>query len=71
MKRLIMAVLLSGFIALLPNPQPVGAEPTKLQACLREAIYTCDEDFDPQSEILVAVRGWCYMIRSAICFTFD
>jgi hypothetical protein len=71
MKRLIMAALFCGFVALLPNPQPADAQETKFQGCLRQAVYTCDEDFDPDSEILVAVRGWCYMIRGAICFAFD
>ncbi len=71
MKRLIAAALLSGSLAMLPNPQPADAQETDFQGCLRGAIYTCDEDFDPDSEMMVAVRGWCYMIRSAICFVFD
>lgn len=71
MKRLIMAVLLAGFMVLAPAPQPADAQATDLQRCLRGAIHTCDEDFDPDSEILVAVRGWCYMIRGGICMVLD
>jgi hypothetical protein len=66
-----MAALVAGAIGLLPSPQPADAQGSKFQKCVRQAIYTCDEDFDPDSEILVAVRGWCYMIRGGICFTFD
>ena len=71
MKRLMVAALLAGFLGLLPAPQPADAQESDTELCMREAIYTCDEDFDPDSELLVAVRGWCYMIRGGICMAFD
>jgi hypothetical protein len=71
MRRLFSIALLSGFIGLLPNPQPVDAQRQqdgKLRRCLQEAVESCDEDFEPNDEKMVAIRGWCYMIRGAICY---
>ena len=71
MRRLLVIALLSGLIGLLPNPRPADAqqkEDGKLKRCLQEAVGECDEDFEPSDERMVAIRGWCYMIRGAICY---
>jgi hypothetical protein len=64
----------SGVIGLLPHPLPAGAQDqkeSKLRRCLQEAIASCDEDFGGETEYMVAIRGWCYMIRGGICWTTD
>ncbi len=71
MRRFIAAALLSGFIGLLPNPEPVDAQGSRLVACLAEAVDTCDDDFDANSEYMTAIRGWCYLIRGGICMAAD
>ncbi len=70
MRRLLVIALVSGLIGLLPNPQPADAqeEDGRLRKCLQEAVEECDEDFEPNDERMVAIRGWCYMIRGAICY---
>jgi hypothetical protein len=71
MRRLLAIALITGFIGLLPQPQPVdaqGREDGKLKKCLQEAVEECDNDFEPDDERMVAIRGWCYMIRGAICY---
>ena len=71
MRRLLAIALVSGLIGLLPNPRPADAqqeEDGKLKRCLQEAVEECDEDFESNDERMVAIRGWCYMIRGAICY---
>ncbi|UCD24725.1 MAG: hypothetical protein JSW51_02065 [Gemmatimonadota bacterium] len=71
MRRLLAIALASGLIGLLPNPRPADAqqeEDGKLKKCLQEAVKECDEDFKPEDHKMVAIRGWCYMIRGAICY---
>jgi hypothetical protein len=71
MRRLLAVVLLTALIGFLPQPQPVDAqekEDGKLKKCLQEAVKECDEDFEPNDERMIAIRGWCYMIRGAICY---
>jgi hypothetical protein len=70
MRRLFSIALVSGLIGLLPNPQPADAQQRdgKLKRCLQEAVESCDDDFEPNDERMVAIRGWCYIIRGAICY---
>ncbi len=71
MRRLLALVLITGLIGLLPHPRPADAqqeEDGKLKECLQEAVAECDKDFEPDDERMVAIRGWCYMIRGAICY---
>ncbi|UCG87350.1 MAG: hypothetical protein JSW71_02045 [Gemmatimonadota bacterium] len=70
MRRLLAVALLSGFLGLLPHPEPADAqgEDSKLKRCLQEAVEECDKDFEPNDEKMVAIRGWCYIIRGAICY---
>lgn len=69
MKRLITTALLAGGLALLPNPQPADAQSSA--QCLREAIESCDRDFPGGDKFTAAIRGWCYMIRYAMCMVLD
>jgi hypothetical protein len=61
--------LLAGAIAagaLLATPQMARAD------CLIEAVSSCDKDFGgANNKELIAVRGWCYLIRAGICSAFD
>ena len=70
MKRLVVAVLLAGGIAMLPNPTPADAQNGKLQSCLDGAIASCDDDFDGNSIYVISARGYCYMIRTGICLLY-
>ncbi len=68
MKRLIIAGLLAGTLGMVPNPRPADASSTA--GCLSEAIAECDDDFPANDVYLTAARGYCYMIRAAICSWF-
>jgi hypothetical protein len=63
MKRFLWALLLAGAFGVAPNPKPADAA----GSCLDSAIASCDEDFPPNSEYLVSIRGWCYIIRGSFC----
>ena len=57
-------VILTGALAagaLLGTPHTARAD------CLIEAVRSCNEDFSPSSKELVAIRGWCYLIRAGLC----
>jgi hypothetical protein len=69
MKRLIVAAALCGIIGLLTHPRIASREETVIHSCLREAVRLCDEDLDLNDGLSVAVRGWCYAIRSAFCLS--
>jgi len=64
MKRTIYA-LVSALALLGSVPRPARAE-TLLQ-CTQEAITDCDARFPPHDYYLIAIRGWCYMIGTAMC----
>ncbi len=70
MRRLITTALLAGAVGLLPNPTPADATTTAV-GCLEEAIDSCDDDFGGGSFYIVAIRGYCYMIRAGWCAAFD
>lgn len=73
MKTILSALLLTGAVGLVANPSPADAQGSgddlEYQAvrCAREAEASCNQAFPPSDWRLVAVRGWCYMIRTAIC----
>lgn len=71
MKHLILGVLAAGAIGLVPNPTPADAQDTKTLECVKEAIESCNEDFKGNSIYMAAARGYCYAIRSTICYLFD
>ncbi|MBI3983494.1 MAG: hypothetical protein HY337_11325 [Gemmatimonadetes bacterium] len=64
MKRFIGALLLAGALGMTPNPKPADAAAV---SCLDRVIADCDEDFPADSEQLIAIRGWCYIIRGSFC----
>ncbi|UCF41404.1 MAG: hypothetical protein JSW43_03480 [Gemmatimonadota bacterium] len=68
MKRLVFAGLLAGTLGMLPNPKPADASRTV--ACMLSSIASCDRDFPTKDVYLAAARGYCYMIRTAICRVF-
>jgi len=67
MRKLILSALAAGAVGLLPNPKPADAQDTSLLECTREAIASCDKDFAGNSIYMAAARGYCYMVRTAIC----
>ena len=73
MKAMIGVLLLTGAVGLVANPTPADAQGTgddleyQVVRCAREAEESCDKAFPPNDWRLVAVRGWCYMIRTALC----
>lgn len=70
MKKLVLSALFAGMVALLPNPAPADAQ-AKLVKCINEQKETCDADFPGGDFYSAAIRGYCYTIRSAICWAFD
>jgi len=70
MKTLIMSAVAAGAMALLPNPRPADAT-DKIDKCLFEAIASCDRDFKGWDPYMTAVRGYCYLIRTGMCYVMD
>jgi hypothetical protein len=72
MKQLIASALLGCTVAMLSHPTPADArEKDKLTTCLTEAIAECDEDFSGDEIYVIAARGYCYMIRTGMCYALD
>lgn len=67
MKQIITAMVMVGALGMLPNPTPADAGIFKLVKCMSESVKSCDRDFEGNSPEMVAIRGWCYMIRTGIC----
>jgi hypothetical protein len=65
MKLTIPAFLLAFGVGMLPAPQPADARVT--WGCVIDAVSTCDRDFPSGDRFNAAIRGWCYLIRSALC----
>jgi hypothetical protein len=65
MRKHILSMALVGALGMAPAPAPADA--AVAGSCMDEVIADCDEDFSPESEYLIAIRGWCYIIRSAWC----
>ncbi len=64
MRKLLLGIMLVGMLGALGDPQPADAQ---LTGCLGEAITECDALFPPNNEMVIAIRGWCYLISWAIC----
>lgn len=61
MKKTILAGVLA-LTAILGTPRAARAD------CLIDAVESCDDDFGGSSNYYtVAIRGWCYIIRSGMC----
>lgn len=65
MKRLMSAAGFMAAMALVPNTTPADA--TFAKPCLQEAIGSCNADFPGEAPQIVAIRGYCYIIRAAMC----
>lgn len=69
MKKLIpLLLLVAGLVA--AGPEPAAAD-EKLWTCMAEAVESCDRDFGGDDERSIAIRGWCYMIRTSWCVILD
>jgi hypothetical protein len=64
MKRTIY-VLVSA-LALLGSA-PAAARAQGWLKCMEQAIAECDRQFPATDYRNIAIRGWCYMINTAIC----
>jgi hypothetical protein len=60
MRRLFLAAAFASG-AMLGSPRAARAD------CLIEAVRSCNEDFPSTQKELVAIRGWCYLIRAGLC----
>lgn len=61
MKKTILAGVLA-LTAILGTPRAARAD------CLIDAVESCNDDFGGSSNYYtVAIRGWCYIIRSGMC----
>ena len=67
MKRLFLGSMLVASLGMAPGPQPADATAGD---CVKNEIYGCDDDFPPESEWLISIRGWCYVIRIGLCWLF-
>jgi hypothetical protein len=65
MKKTILASVLT-LGALLGSPRVARAD------CVIEAVESCDNDFGGSSNYYtVAIRGWCYIVRTGLCKALD
>lgn len=66
MKKLMLTLVAVGTLGLAPAPQPADA--ATAEDCLVSAWHSCDADFSSSSSPqLIAIRGWCYLIRWGLC----
>ncbi len=66
MRKLILTTTLVGALGALPAPTPADAATAR--DCLVSAWHSCDKDFpSSNSERVIAIRGWCYLIRWGLC----
>jgi hypothetical protein len=65
MRKLLSIVVVTGALGMLPHPVPADAAQSK--SCLQNAVDSCDRDFPGGDRYTVAIRGWCYLIRTALC----
>ena len=63
MKRTIYALVSA--LALLGSAPAAKAD--GLSRCMIEAVAECDARFPPSDYRNISIRGWCYMISTAIC----
>ncbi len=65
MRKLMLAMVTVGTLGTMPAPRPADA--TVAVSCMDGVIAGCDEDFSTDNYYLIAIRGWCYMIRGGWC----
>ncbi len=57
--------LLAGALAL---SAIVGSPRAARADCLIESVDSCNQDFGGNSNYYtISIRGWCYMVRAAMC----
>lgn len=66
MRRFLVPAALALALGVLPGPKPADAA-VVVAGCLREAVGSCNSDFAGETPEMVSIRGWCYMIRAALC----
>jgi hypothetical protein len=64
MRRSLCAFLFAAGVGMLPAPQPADAV---IVECLGDSVSSCNDDFGGSDPQTVAIRGWCYLIRWAMC----
>lgn len=68
MKRLMLTMAVVGTLGMAPAPVPADAATAAAADCLVDSWHSCDSDFpSSSSEELIAIRGWCYLIRWGLC----
>ena len=69
MRKLILTMATVGALGMAPAPVPADA--ATAGDCLLDSYYSCSSEFSAStSENLIAIRGWCYLIRWGICLVF-
>lgn len=63
-------MVMAGMVAT-PGPSIAEMQQKSLVRCLNEAVQSCDADFEGNDVYMAAVRGYCYMIRGAICYAAE
>lgn len=66
MRKLILTMATVGALGMAPAPVPADA--AVADDCLLDSYYSCSSEFSAStSEYLIAIRGWCYLIRWGLC----
>jgi hypothetical protein len=68
--KLLTVILLAGVLGAAAHPAPADAVIIG-DGCLSDSIGSCNSDFSGGAPELVAIRGWCYMIRWGWCWWWD
>ncbi len=61
MKKLVLTLATVGALGMAPAPAPADATPMSCDVV--GAVNSCNSDFSADTEYLIAIRGWCYLIR--------
>lgn len=73
MTNWIGVLLLTGAVGLVASATPADAQGTddnleyRAVKCANDAESSCNDDFPPNDWRTIAIRGWCYTIRTAMC----
>lgn len=60
MRKLMLSTLLAAGV-FAGSPRAARAD------CLIDAVNSCNEDIGNNQKELIAIRGWCYLIRAGLC----
>ncbi len=67
MKRTIYTLV--SLLALAGSATPARAE--DMTKCMIQAVKDCDERFPAGDRWSTSIRGWCYMIGTAMCMAME